>query len=633
MPTNEPVVIDRRVFEIKIGKIVAAHGRNYRIENLISFSEVLCTDLETKRPKLIDINELKPIDGDEHSSKQLSLDDSEIGDNYWQIALNRFALIKPLIETSTLEAVEAVALSSGNHYTTVYNWLKLYRDNRSILALVPQKRGWRENKSRLDIQTEMILRTVLNDFYLTAQKPLVSKVIQLINTKCSSSGIVPPHPNTVRNRIKTISPYKRLHAHGEKAKAKDLYSPASKSFPGAEYPLAYVQIDHTPLDIIIVDDEQRLPIGRPYLTLAIDVFSRVIVGYYLSLDAPSTTSVAMCITCAILPKNKLLLDLDINCNWDIWGFMSTIHTDNGSDFRVDSLSRACLKYNINWEYRPIGGARFGGHIERLLGTVNRELHTIPGATFSNVAQRGSYDSDGKAVMSFNELERYVVTWITKVYHNTKHTALGLSPLQKWEEGIWGTDKTPGTGLGAKVADSDTLIIDFLPEFSRTVQRYGIEIEGLLYYADVLRRWIGAEDPSDPKKKRKFTCKRDPRDISSIRFYDPETKMYFHIPTAKQEIPPISIWEYNQVQKHISDSGKNASDQNVIYDAIRELREQVSNSENKTRKQRRAAQRQKLHQKSSVKTTSPAATVTENVSIDKRSSSIWDEPVTGYSDIK
>lgn len=188
-------------------------------------------------------------------------------------------------------------------------------------------------------------------------------------------------------------------------------------------------------------------------------------------------------------------------------------------------------------------------------------------------------------------------------------------------------------MGAKVADSETLIIDFLPEFSRTVQRYGIEIEGLLYYADVLRRWIGAEDPSDPKKKRKFTCKRDPRDISSIRFFDPETKMYFYIPTAKQEIPSISIWEYNQVQKLISESGKNASDQNVIYDAIRELREQVATSENKTRKQRRAAQRQKLHQKSSVKTISPEAMLTQNVSVEKKNTSIWDEPVTGFSDIK
>jgi hypothetical protein len=36
-----------------------------------------------------------------------------------------------------------------------------------------------------------------------------------------------------------------------------------------------VQIDHTLLDIILVDDLHRLSIGRPWITLAIDVFSRI----------------------------------------------------------------------------------------------------------------------------------------------------------------------------------------------------------------------------------------------------------------------------------------------------------------------------------------------------------------------
>lgn len=34
-------------------------------------------------------------------------------------------------------------------------------------------------------------------------------------------------------------------------------------FPGAEYPLAVAQIDHTPMDVIVVDEEHRQPIQRP----------------------------------------------------------------------------------------------------------------------------------------------------------------------------------------------------------------------------------------------------------------------------------------------------------------------------------------------------------------------------------
>ncbi|MCU7995270.1 Mu transposase C-terminal domain-containing protein [Shewanella glacialipiscicola] len=630
---SESLSLDRRLLDIKIGAVVMVNGKSYRVDNIISFSEVLGVDMDTKRPKLLNIDELELAPTEYRGSTQLSLDDSEISDEYWQIALERFALIKPIIESSTKADVEAIAKASGNHFTTVYNWLKLYRAQKSILSLVPRKRGWRESKTRLDLQSETILRKVIEDFYLTAQKPSISKVITLVVIQCTKLGITPPHANTIRNRINSISSYQRLKAHGEKDKVRDKYSPASMSFPGADAPLMYVQIDHTPLDIIIVDDEYRLPIGRAYLTLAIDVFSRVIVGYYLSLDAPSAISVGMCLTCSILPKNKLLLDLDINATWDVWGVMNTIHTDNGADFRTDYLSRTCLKYNINWEFRPIGGANFGGHIERLLGTINRELHTVPGATFSNIQQRGSYDSEEQSVMTFRELERYVVTWITKVYHHSKHSSIGMSPIKKWEEGIWGTSKSPGTGLRPKVADSQTLLIDFLPEFSRTVQRYGIEIDKLFYYGDVLRRWIGAEETGNSKRKKKFICKRDPRDVSTIWFYDPETKMYFRLPTAKQEIPAISIWEYTQVQKYMAESGKNCTDQNAIYDAILELREQIKTSSKITKKTRRAAQRQRLHQTTSIKNTN--VVINKNVAIhtEEHTESFWNEPVSGYIDVR
>ena len=35
--------------------------------------------------------------------------------------------------------------------------------------------------------------------------------------------------------------------------------------------LEQVQIDHTVVDLIVVDEQHRLPIGRPYVTVAIDV--------------------------------------------------------------------------------------------------------------------------------------------------------------------------------------------------------------------------------------------------------------------------------------------------------------------------------------------------------------------------
>ncbi|MEU6586100.1 hypothetical protein [Nocardia sp. NPDC046763] len=52
-----------------------------------------------------------------------------------------------------------------------------------------------------------------------------------------------------------------------------------------------VQIDHTPADVIVVDEFHRLPIGRPYVTAAIDEATRCVPGLVVTLEAPSAASV------------------------------------------------------------------------------------------------------------------------------------------------------------------------------------------------------------------------------------------------------------------------------------------------------------------------------------------------------
>src|SRR5205085_8421023 len=66
--------------------------------------------------------------------------------------------------------------------------------------------------------------------------------------------------------------------------------------------LERVEIDHTVLDLFLVDEEDRLPIGRPTLTFALDVYSRYPVGCYVGFENPSYRAVQNCLFHAILPK-------------------------------------------------------------------------------------------------------------------------------------------------------------------------------------------------------------------------------------------------------------------------------------------------------------------------------------------
>jgi putative transposase len=90
----------------------------------------------------------------------------------------------------------------------------------------------------------------------------------------------------------------------------------------ADWPLSLIQIDHTLVDVIVVDSETRAPIQRPWLTLAIDVCTRCVAGFHLSLEPPSATSVALCLTHAALAKDSWLAQHNIDAVWPVRGVLN-----------------------------------------------------------------------------------------------------------------------------------------------------------------------------------------------------------------------------------------------------------------------------------------------------------------------
>ena len=441
-----------------------------------------------------------------------------------------------------------------------------------------------------------MIAQAIKDVYLTRDRRTAKKVVQEVRNVCRKRGIHPPPSEpTIRARIAKIPEEERLRKRGFSEEARKRFTPAPGTFPGADYPLAYVQIDHTPVDMVVVDDIHRLPIGRPWLTLAGDVYSRMVTGLELSFDPPSLTSVALCIAQSVLSKDELLLQLGIDAEWPVWGKPTCVHADNGAEFRSIGLRNACAHHGIRVEYRPVKRPHYGGHIERLLGTLMTEIHDLPGTTFSSVAEKGEHDPDRHAAMTLTELKRWLVTLICKVYHQRTHATLQTSPQKQWEHGVFGTATTPGAGMQARPENGPDIVRDFLPTFHRTVQRTGAGIEGWKYFAAPLRQWVGAKDPDDPRRPRKFIFRRDPRDVSRVWFFDPEVRQYFEIPTADQSRPAMSKWEKDEVRRHLGAQSIDEDAPGAIAKALEELREQAEAAQARTRKARRKVQSRREHE--------------------------------------
>lgn len=620
------VKLDRSSLKIAENEFVEYKKEIFKISSIIDFHEVVGINIETKRPKRLEIKYLKPIVPENIEMNPVIYKDiNEYSNEEFKEIQQKYNAIQPLLSNDIpRNEIEQYAEKIGVHFTTLYRWLRNYKSTGTLTGLLPKPSGRKKGETRLDFMTEDVMQEVINNYYLTKQRPSVQSVITKINIECKNREISAPSKNTIRNRIHKLTEYDVLKKQGNRSTARTKFEPVPGKFQ-ADYPMQLIQIDHTPVDLILVDDETREPIGRPYITAAIDIYSRMIVGYYLTLSPPSSTSVALCVTNIVLPKDKTLLELDIEADWNVWGFPETIHVDNGADFRAEALRAAGLTHGINIEFRPVKKSHFGGHIERAIGTLMQQTHEVPGTTFSNIKERQEYDSDKHAAMTFKEFEKWLVTFIVKIYHKRKHEGIGMSPEQLWDKGIFGEESS--AGLLPKPTDSLSVTIDFLPIFHRTVQKNGVNIEGLNYYDHLLRSKINMMDEGTNKKK-KFIFKRDPRDIKYVWFYDDILQEYFKINVADQNMPNMTLWEYELIKKRLRDNGAKQINTEQIIEAHEELHKQIEDSTKKTKKARRLKQRLK-NKDTEMSTTQELPTAKPLPSNSYVDETIWDDDIPDF----
>ena len=581
------------------GAEVAVGARHYQIDQVLDLETVLAHDLESGKLSRFKVSDLGPVITPSDPPHPAGEEDLVgISEAMWQIARERFAIIRPLLLTprATLAQVGERAGTAGINRVTVYRWLRRYQRSGRLSSLLPSERSGGRGHSRLAPDVEPIVQATIEEVYLSEQKSSAQQTCVEVHRRCRNAGLTPPHPNTIRSRIRRLSDHVRLRRREGPRAGVEKYTPRQGTFPGADGPLAVVQIDHMLVDLILVDDLHRRPVGRPWITVAIDVFSRMIAGCYVSFDPPGAMAVGLCLAHAILPKETWLAKHEIATSWPVWGLMDIVHADNAKEFHSRMLHRACENYGIDLRWRPVAQPQYGGHIERLLGTFNHDIHALPGTTFSNLAERGAYDADQKAALTLAEFERWLAIYITEIYHQRVHRELGTPPMTRYAEGTLGTVERPGRGLPDRFLEETRLRLDFMPYEERTVQRSGITIDEICYYDDVLRPWIRTTDPTDPQGRcpRKFIVRRDPRDISTVYFYDPDVNQYFAIPYRHTTHPPISVWELCQVRRQLKAEGHRAVNEDLIFDAYNRLRALEDEAIRETRKARRAAQQRRVH---------------------------------------
>lgn len=514
------------------------------------------------------------------SSPASGLDLSEIEQSQWQEARRRLFVIQQLAKapertrSSALFAAQQLQISVAH----LYRLLRRYDADPRLTALLSGRRGRRAGVRRLSSDTEGIIQATIDEFYLTRQKPSLMKLVVEVRRRCRSLGLAGPSRKAVRVRLRARPATHRTALREGRKAARDRFAPVVGSLE-APWPLSLVQIDHTLVDVIVVDSITREPLQRPWLTLAIDVHSRCVPGFHLSLEPPSATSVALCIAHAALPKEDWLAVCKVDELWPMFGVPERLHLDNAREFHSEALRRGCEQYGIAVDYRPVRTPHYGGHIERLIGTMMGKVHLLPGTTFSDIRVKGDLDPQKYAAMTLDELKRWLTLAITGEYHRTLHTGLQLPPLKAWERGLLGDENTVGRGEPVAVSDPKRFLIDFLPIEHRLVRREGVRLYSIAYWSDALPMWIG--------DSQKMLVRYDPRDLSRIYLLVPDGA-YCELGYRDLRRPPISLWEHRLALKRLREEGRSYVDEAAIFRAIEQMRtiaDEASRASKTARRQR------------------------------------------------
>lgn len=411
---------------------------------------------------------------------------------------------------------------------TVQAWWRRYRNTKSIHNLIPHNKPSCGPKAK---KRYGIFEDVIASVYLTNQKlPKLAVVEQVYRQIEAINQGQPGEPPLKRPSRSTIYRWlddlqqNLVDASRDGAESARVKYRAAIGSVKVGSVLERIEIDHTPLDLIVIDNLTKLPLGRPWLTMAIDAYSRMVVGFYVSFNAPSSHGVLQCLRRAILPKDDWLARFpDIKGQWPAYGIPELIAVDNGTDLHSDALEAACLEMGIQILFCGSKTPQHKGAIERFFRTMNMGLiHRLPGTVFSNVDARGDYPAEDKAVIDMVTLVHLLTKWVVDIYNVSPHRGIGGRPLDRWLESaerriielpVYPQQLEVMTGIPAK----------------RTLFHYGIELEGLHYNSDLLQSIRRRSGENRPVKLKYYEDS-----VAHIHVFDPYAKEYILVPARLAE---------------------------------------------------------------------------------------------------
>jgi putative transposase len=257
---------------------------------------------------------------------------------------------------------------------------------------------------------------------------------------------------------------------------------------------------------------------------------------------------------------------DLGYEWLSYGAPRTLVLDNGREFHAYNFKRLLAELDIEAFYCPTRKPHYKGVIERFFKTMNNGLiHNLPGTTFSNVQDRGDYDSESKACLTLEELIELFHEWLLGVYVKSVNSTTERTPEHLWKEGLGNVAPVlPGT--------REQLDIVFTQSHQCKLSHEGLRVEDLHYNSLELGELRHRAEHTNDKK---YTIRVDPEDLSRAWVHDQYDDSYFKVPCTDHEYAKgLTSFQHKKVREHRREEKKKFATEQSLAEGKAKLAESV-----------------------------------------------------------
>ena len=194
----------------------------------------------------------------------------------WDRTAQRATVIGQLasLDRAGLDRVDAAATLLALSRRQVYLLMQRWRAGEGLVSdLLPRRAGAPRGGGHLPPAVDDVIHEAIRTHYLSRQRHTVAAVQREVARLCRLRGLSTPSRGSLVRRIAQVDSVERVSRRQGADSARALQS-AGGVVPPVRRLLERVQIDHTVIDVIVVDERERQPVGRPYLSIGLDEASR-----------------------------------------------------------------------------------------------------------------------------------------------------------------------------------------------------------------------------------------------------------------------------------------------------------------------------------------------------------------------